>query len=69
MLSEIPRVARPPGASVRKGLRGAQWLGRPWTLGPLTDSSESAQAQGDFPVMGFVQWDLPWNIKSNPHLG
>jgi hypothetical protein len=31
----------------------------------LTDSS----AQGAFPIMGFAQWDLAWNIKSNPHLG
>lgn len=36
---------------------------------PLTDSSESAQAQRACPVMGFVQWDLPCNIKSGPHLG
>lgn len=46
---------------LRRGLGGARWLRRPWTLG--------REQTAHFPIMGFAQWDLPWNIKSNPHLG
>ena len=58
-----------PGAALSEGAHVVPGGSGGLDPGPLTDSSESAQAQGAFPVMGFVQWDFPWNIKSNSHLG